>query len=462
MNRTRSINIRLSSETQKYALAGAIFGLLFPLMATTIRLQLLGLPFNLSNIAFIQTSDPLLWIIDSAPLFLGLFAAFAGRRQDILQKLNDDLSWQGAELEAARSTLEERVRMRTADLTKQASQLQTIAVAARAIASVQELDSLLSDISNSVSERFGYYHVGIYLLDETGEFAVLRAANSEGGKRMLMRQHRLQIDNNSIVGYTAFLNEPRIALDVGADSVYFNNPELPETRSEMALPLRAGRRLFGVLDMQSTESNAFTPNDISILEILADQIAIAIENARLFSEAQHALSEARATFEKYSQQEWNKFGNVVRHTGFVYDGKQIHPLTEAIQRQRLAQTGSLSIDKTSSDLTMPIRLRGQTIGVLDVRPRNGSRRWTQDELAVVEAAAERAALALENARLVESAQRRAGRERAIGEISARIGAVSDQDLIMQTAVEELGRKIGNTEIRIEIDVEPVRPGNMES
>lgn len=352
--------------------------------------------------------------------------------------------------------------MRTADLTKQASQLQTIAVAARAIASVQELDSLLSDISNSVSERFGYYHVGIYLLDETGEFAVLRAANSEGGKRMLMRQHRLQIDNNSVVGYTAFLNEPRIALDVGADAVYFNNPELPETRSEMALPLRAGRRLFGVLDMQSTESNAFTPADISVLEILADQIAIAIENARLFSEAQQALSETRATFEKYSQQEWNKFGNVVRHTGFVYDGKQIHPLTEAIQRQRLAQTGSLSIDKTSSDLTMPIRLRGQTIGVLDVRPRNGSRRWTQDELAVVEAAAERAALALENARLVESAQRRAGRERAIGEISSRIGAVSDQELIMQTAVEELGRKIGNTEIRIEIDVEPVRPGNMES
>jgi GAF domain-containing protein len=102
---------------------------------------------------------------------------------------------------------------------------------------------------------------------------------------------------------------------------------------------------------------------------------------------------------------------------------------------------------------MPIRLRGQTIGVLDVHPRNGSRQWTQDELAVVEAAADRAALALENARLVESAQRRAGRERAIGEISARVSAVSDRELILQTAVEELGRKIGNTEVRIEIDVE---------
>ena len=450
------------SETQKYALAGAIFGLLFPVMAIIIRLQQLGMPFSLSNVANVQSSDPLLWIIDSAPLFLGLFAALAGRRQDYLQKLNADLRRQGAELEAARLTLEERVRVRTLELTKQASQLQTIAVAARAIASVQDLDSQLTDVSDSVSERFGYYHVGIFLLDETGEFAVLRAANSEGGKHMLMRQHRLRLDNNSIVGYTAFLNEPRIALDVGVDSVFFNNPDLPETRSEMALPLRAGRRLFGVLDMQSTEPNAFTQDDISILEILADQIAIAIENARLFTEAQQALSEARTTFEKYSRQEWNKFGNVVRHTGFVYDGKQIHPMTETIQRQRLAQTGSLSIDKTSSGLTMPIRLRGQTIGVLDVRPRKGSRRWTQDELAVVEAAADRAALAIENARLVENAQRRAGRERAIGEISSRIGAVSDQDLILQTAVEELGRKIGNTEIRIEIDVEPVPTGKSES
>jgi GAF domain-containing protein len=461
MNRAPNISVRRWSETQKYALAGAIFGLLFPVIATILRLQLLGMPFNPSNVANVQSSDPLLWIIDSAPLFLGLFAALAGRRQDNLQKLNEDLRRQGAELEAARLTLEERVRMRTADLTKQASQLQTIAVAARALASVQDLDSLLTDISDSVSERFGYYHVGIFLLDEDGEFAVLRAANSEGGKRMLMRQHRLHLDNNSIVGYTAFLNEPRIALDVGVDSVFFNNPDLPETRSEMALPLRAGRRLFGVLDMQSTQPNAFTQDDISILEILADQIAIAIENARLFSEAQQALAEARTTFEKYSRQEWNKFGIVVRHTGFVYDGKQIHPLTEAIQRQRLAQTGSLSIDKTSSGLTMPIRLRGQTIGVLAVRPRKGARRWTQDELAVVEAAADRAALALENARLVENAQRRAGRERAIGEISSRIGAVSDQDLILQTAVEELGRKIGNTEIRIEIDVEPVLPGNTE-
>lgn len=462
MKPMRVINFRERTETQKYALAGAIFGFLFPAIATLIRLRVEGASLTVSNMVRVQSTDPLLWIIDTAPLFLGLFAAFAGRRQDYTLKLNDDLRRQGAELESTRQTLEERVNARTADLARRASQLETIAVAAHAIAGVQDLDSLLSDITISVSERFGYYHVGIFLLDEAGEYALLQAANSDGGKRMLMQQHRLHLDRNSIVGYAASLNEARIALDVGTDSVYFDNPELPETRSEMALPLRAGRKLFGVLDIQSTKPNAFIPDDISVLEILADQIAVAIENSRLYSDAQRALSEARATFEKYSRQEWNKFGKAIRYTGFVYDGKQIHHLTESMRRQHLSQTGSLAVDKNSSGISMPIRLREQTIGVLTVKPGKGSRRWTQDELAVVEAAAERAALALENARLVESAQRRAGRERAIGEISSRIGAVSDRELILQAAVEELGRKIGNSEIRIEIDVEPVHPAGLET
>jgi GAF domain-containing protein len=441
------------NETSKYALTGALFGFLFPIVATALEMQLLGLSMNVQNAIIVQRGNPLLWIIDTAPVFLGLFAAIAGRRQDNLKRLYDDLRDQGLELENIRQHLEIRVKERTADLARRASQLQAIATTARAIAGVHDLGSLLSDISHSVSELFGYYHVGIFLLDEQGEYAVLQAANSEGGGRMLLREHRLRLDNNSIVGYTAFLNETRIALDVGADSVYFDNPELPETRSEMAIPLRAGTRVIGVLDVQSKEANAFVQEDISVLEILADQVAIAIENARLYTEAKHALAESKETFEKYIRQEWTKFGNLARNAGFVYDGKQILPLTDILRKQSRYQTGSLTIDKTTTRLTMPIRLRGQTIGFLDVRPRKGARQWTQDELAVIEAAADRAALALENARLVETAQRRAGRERAIGEISARIGAVSDRDLILQTAVEELGRKIANSEIRIELDVE---------
>lgn len=444
------------TETQKYALAGALFGFLFPIVATLIRIAGFSLPFNIASAVSVQSTDPLLWIIDSAPFFLGLFAALAGRRQDNLLRLYEELTRQSAELENAHRTLEQRVKDRTLALEQRAVQFQIIANTARTIAAIQDLESLLPEITKLVSEQFKYYHTGIFLLDEPREFAVLKAANSEGGRNMLARQHRLRLDNNSIVGYTALLGEPRIALDVGIDSVFFNNPDLPETRSEMALPLRIGRRVTGVLDVQSIQKNAFTEEDINVLSILADQVAIAIENARLFGEAKVALAESRATFEKYIKQEWGRFGQRARHTGFVYDGKQIAPLSGALKRDRaksVAQTGSLSLDKLSANVAIPIKLRGQTIGVLDVRPTKGQRQWTQDELALLEAAAERAALALENARLLESAQRRAARERAIGEISSRVGAVSDRDLILQAAVEELGRKIGNAEIIIELEKE---------
>jgi len=453
MNR---INRIFKTETQKYALAGALFGLLFPVIATVLRIVGANLPFDVSSVIFVQSTDPLMWIIDSAPFFLGLFAAFAGRRQDNLQKLYEELSRQGMELENAQGTLEQRVKDRTLALEKRAAQFQIIAGTARTIAAIQGLDSLLPEITKLVSEQFNYYHTGIFLLNEPREYAVLRAANSEGGGKMLARQHSLRVDNNSIVGYTALLGEPRVALDVGVDSVYFNNPDLPDTRSEMALPLRIGGRVIGVLDVQSTQTNAFVEEDINVLTILADQVAIAIENARLFSDANAALSDSQATFEKYIKQEWSNFGQQARHTGFLYDGKQVVPMNGQPKREqakRLAQTGSLTLDKSSSNIAVPIKLRGQTIGVLDVRPKKGHRQWTQDELALLEAAAERAALALENARLVESAQRRAARERAIGEISSKIGAVSERDMILQAAVEELGRKIGNTEIVIELAME---------
>jgi len=450
------INQIFKTETQKYALAGALFGLLFPIIATLIRIASSSLPLDFSAVIHVQSTDPLMWIIDSAPIFLGLFAAFAGRRQDNLQNLYEELSRQGVELENAQETLEQRVKDRTLALEQRAAQLQIIAGTARTIAAIQDLDSLLPEITKLVSEQFNYYHTGIFLLNEPREYAVLRAANSEGGRKMLARQHSLRLDNNSIVGYTALLGEPRVALDVGADSVYFNNPDLPDTSSEMALPLRIGGRVIGVLDVQSAQKNAFVQEDINVLTILADQVAIAIENARLFSEAKIALSDSQATFEKYIKQEWRNFGKQAMHSGFLYDGKQVLPLNGQVQREqakRVAQTGSLTLDKSSASIAVPIKLRGQTIGVLDVRPKKGQRQWTQDELALLEAAAERAALALENARLVEGAQRRAARERAIGEISSKIGAVSERDLILQAAVEELGRKIGNTEVVIELAAE---------
>jgi GAF domain-containing protein len=320
---------------------------------------------------------------------------------------------------------------------------------------MQDLDMLLPAITKLVSQQFGFYHVGIFLLDPQRQTAVLRAANSPGGMRMLGRQHSLPLDARSIVGYSTSRGEPRVALDVGADSVYFNNPDLPNTRSEMAIPLRVAGNVIGALDVQSTEVNAFSQADIRVLATLADQVAIAIENARLFGETKHALKESRLMFERYTQQEWSSFARQTKSTGYLFDGKHVLPLDTSAKREAVkavVQTGSLSPEKVSATIAVPIKLRGQTIGVIDIRSKTGQRPWTQDEIAMLEAAAERAALALENARLVESAQRRASRERAIGDISNRIGSVNSLESILQTAVEELGRKIGGAaEVTLEID-----------
>jgi GAF domain-containing protein len=371
------------------------------------------------------------------------------------QVVAQELSVSNAELNELRTNLQQQVEERTSELQRRASQLEAVSAVARTIASVQDLDTLLPAITKLVSQQFEFYHVGIFLLDPQRQNAVLRAANSSGGLRMLSRQHSLPLDAHSIVGYATSRGEPRIALDVGTDAVYFNNPDLPDTRSEMAIPLRVTGTVIGALDVQSTETNAFSQEDISVLITLADQIAIAIENARLFGETKKALDEARLMFEKYTQQEWSSFARQVRPNGFLFDGKHVLPIDNASKREPIkavVQTGSLASDQPSATIAIPLKLRGQTIGMLDIRAKNGQRPWKQDEIAMLEAAAERAALALENARLIESAQRRAARERAIGDITSKIGAVSNLESILQTAVEELGRKIGGAaEVTLEID-----------
>ncbi len=355
------------------------------------------------------------------------------------------------------NNLEEQVAERTQKSETRAARLQAVSAVARAIASVQEAALLLPEITRLISQQFGFYHVGIFLVDEAREFAVLQAANSEGGQRMLKRQHKLRLDMKSIVGYTALRGEPRIALDVGADAVFFNNPDLPATRSEMALPLLVSGRVIGVLDVQSAQPNAFTEEDVAVLTTLADQVAIAIENARLFSEAREALKESEQTFARYVKQEWNSFRRYAKTAGYLFDGQRTLPFEEKdgrAQASALPQTGRLSMEKDSGELIIPVRLKGQVIGIIKVRPKSMNRKWTDDERVLLEAAAERAALALENARLVDSAQRRASRERVIGEIAAKVGAVSEMDAIMQSAVEELGRRLGNAaEVTLELERE---------
>ena len=343
------------------------------------------------------------------------------------------------ELLQLKESLELRVTDRTADLERRAGQLETIASTARSLTAMQDPEQLLSSICRIVSEKFGFYHTGIFLLDERSEYAVLQAANSKGGQEMLKRGHRLRVGTIGIVGTVAGQGNPRIALDVGADAVFFNNPDLPATRSEMALPLKIGGQIVGVLDVQSEEIAAFKEEDVAVLSILADQVSVAIENARLFSQTKQALAESQIIYQQYIKQDWARFTRTLKNHTYTYDGIKATPRKDA------------PASASPHALNLPIRVRGLNIGNITVNPNNPLRTWSQDEINLAQAAAERAGLAVENFRLLTEAQRRAAKERTIGQITSRIGTSVNLRAIMQSAVEELGRAMPSAQITLQLN-----------
>jgi len=280
------------------------------------------------------------------------------------------------------------------------------------------------------------------LLDENKQLAILRTANSEGGKRMLARKHRLRVEQTSIVGYVTSTGNPRIALDTGTDDVYFDNPDLPETRSEIALPLISGKQVIGALDVQSTEPNAFTQEDIDILLALADQVSAALENARLHEESQESLARAEIAYRQLTGETWSNYQRSATVVGYRFNGIKAEPLDRSANEK--------NIKRLQDAHSVPLQLHGKSIGALRIKSANGEHIWTEDEIAIIQATAERVALAAENARLVEESQKRASKEKIIGEVTAKIGSSVQLRNVLQTAVEELGRNIPGSEIVLQL------------
>ncbi len=359
--------------------------------------------------------------------------------------------------------LERRVAERTADLEmarllseQRAQELQSISEISRLISSEQRLDRLLALIARLVSEKFDFYHVGIFFVDSTRQYAVLQAANSEGGQRMLAHGHRLEVGHIGIVGNVAKTGEHRIALDVGTDAVYFDNPDLPKTRSEMALPLNVHGETIGVLDIQSTKPGVFTDNDAKTLSILADQIAIAIDNAHLFGQNKQALEELQSLYNQYLRQEWKTFIQNRSNVGYVQSmisGKSLEVPVESYEIRHALEDGQVIVtganDQSLPSIAVPVKLRGQTIGVLRIQAPTKNRIWNQDEINLARAISDRLALALDNARLLFVSQRQTAKEQKIGEVTAKIGASINMHNVLQTAVEELGRALPGSEVVIQ-------------
>jgi GAF domain-containing protein len=361
--------------------------------------------------------------------------------QDLKLELKKQVEANARAVAAANEKMQEKVE-----------RLHTVANISQEISSgvLKKTDELLTHITQIISKNFGFYHVGIFLLDKNRQYAELRAANSEGGQRMLARRHQLKVGGTGIVGYASQSGYPRIALSTGADAVYFNNPDLPETRSEMALPLKYGGEVIGVLDLQSTQPATFNEEDADIFSALANQIALAIQSNA--GEVDFGLSKKAGKHGTVKIQASAQNGYSYLQDGTITSS---HPVTNPSITRALAMGKTMVTNAnskgTSSALTVPVKIRDEIVGYIYIESAEGSRKWAENEIALVESVSERAALALENARLFEETERRAEQELVIAQVTSRIGESTTFERILQTTIQELGRTLGASRAFIQMN-----------
>ena len=363
------------------------------------------------------------------------------------------------QLQSTLTGLEERITKRTVDLQKSNLELETIADVAREIAIIRDMDTLLKVSVELIREQFKYYHVGIFLVDERGEYAILRAASSVAAEQLLAKNYKLKVGQTGLVGNVTRTGQAYIALDIDTDAVYFDNPLLPETRSEIVLPLRSHNITIGALDIQTRISTAFDEKDVQTLQILADQLAAAIENAQLAQQVEGNLAALTIANRLQTQQIWRASIDQQEHPAYEYDGLQVRAIPQNLPANLLKQleTGKPVVlkqdaetddegKKSKNTLIIPLLVLNQVIGVIGLEQEDPNRIWTDEEIAIAQAAANRAALTLENARLLEESQRHAVKERTIFESTARIGSALNIENILEATAEELEKVLSGSEV----------------
>lgn len=378
-------------------------------------------------------------------------------REDEIGALAKAYNQMATQLQDIIEKLEQRVADRTKDLESQTLRLRVAAEIARDAASARDLNELLTRAADLIISRFNFYHVGIFLLDNNREYSVLVASPTEAGRKMIENNHKLRVGEVGIVGRVSSTGEPRIALDTGTDITFFNNPYLPQTRSEMALPLKVENKIIGVLDVQSDQPQAFNEDDIAIMQVMADQLATAIERTRLLQEVERNLKELESAYGQFTRDNWKRItdSTTTGRLGYRFDNVRLERITElpelagdAIHSGTIVNSNGkhAGVEKERS-VAIPIKLRGQTIGVVSLKLKEG---YDTNTIPIVESAAERLASAMESARLYEEARLRADREQSISRVTTAISASTGYEQILQTTVREIGSILGDTEVAIQI------------
>jgi GAF domain-containing protein len=367
-------------------------------------------------------------------------------------------------------SLEQEVAAGEAELARRTHYLETTGEIASAMTGAVDLPRLFAQTVTSISHRFGHYHVGIFLLNPTREWAVLEAASSEEGQRMLSEGYQVRVgQEDNAVGYATALGTSRVVSaqkgapsarvlswlspwrqrERGAGDLAPVNPDLPETYTELALPLRAHGEVVGALDIQSTEEDVFSDEDVIVLQALADQLAVAISNARLFQQAQESLEAERRAYGEVSREAWGKMLLTHPDLGFIRDRRGLFPVGDVSSEdiQVVSREGANS-------LATPIKVRGSVIGAIDTYKPAGAGPWTPEEIALLESLADQLGTALESARLYQEAQRRAVRERLTRDITDKMRRAASIEGVVQTAVDELFGALGTSRAFVRLGVAP--------
>ncbi|MBN2004953.1 MAG: GAF domain-containing protein [Anaerolineae bacterium] len=376
------------------------------------------------------------------------------QRRDELGVLNQALYNMTVQVRNLVTGLENQVAERTQNLERRARYLEATSAVARGAASVLNLEELLSDIVNLVGQQFGFYHVALFLLSTDGDWIELRAASSEGGQRLLSKGYRLRTDAPGLVSSVVRTGESRLALDVeGEELVFSDDPEISATRSELVLPLNTREQVLGVLDVHSRESEAFDSEDVHALQSLADQIAVAINNAYLFRQVETSAEAERRARGESQLDAWQSF----LHSRMDLSYRSTSRGTVAVpdlwypeMLQAIRTSGAVMDTEDGTRFAIPIQVAGQVIGVIQGRKPQSSGAWTSEDIALMDTLSAQFNAAVERARLYQETQRSAARERAIADVTSRMREPLELEDVLKAAVSEIRQALDMDELSVRL------------
>ena len=323
----------------------------------------------------------------------------------------------------------------------------------RAITAEHDVQRLMERVVQLIVDNFpSIYHAQIFIVDHESDFAVLKASTGQAGEALLSRGHKLAVGSVSVIGQVTEQGQVVIARDASESDVHRRNEFLRETLAELAIPLRLGQQIIGALDVQSKQRDAFDADLVGALQTLSDQVTIAIENARLYAESERLLStlerdRSAATLRNWQQYLYSQRQNELLKLAGTLTGYSFETLSRAVYESGKAVVG----EKTERDtipFVVPINLRGQVLGVVEYELPHTD--FSYDKVLLAEELVTRMAIGLENARLFQTSQQAVERERIVNEISAKLTGQTDINLILQTAVQEIGQALKTPQVAIRL------------